>query len=61
MVHLSEDISGDDVPWDCKAMLVCGWETSLISSANNKWSHTSFIISNFVNWAPIECVTELLR
>jgi len=36
MIHLSEDIFGDDVPGDCEAMLACGWEVSLISSASNK-------------------------
>jgi len=35
MIYLSEDIFGDDVLWDGKAMLACGWEASLISSANN--------------------------
>jgi len=60
MIHLLEDIFGDDVPWDCKSMLAYGWKTSIISSTNNKWSHTSFAVSYFVKWVPIKCVTELL-
>jgi len=60
MIHLLEDIFGDCVPWDCKAMLACGWEASLISSTNNKWSHTFFVLLYFINWASIECLTKLL-
>jgi len=52
MIHLSEYIFGDDVPWDCKAMLAYGWETSLISFANN--SLTTSSIKGKGLWCKIE-------
>jgi len=35
MIYLPEDLFGDDVPWDCKAMLAYDYEVSLISSSND--------------------------
>ena len=35
MINFSEYTFNDDIPWNCKAMLACGWELSLIFSTNN--------------------------
>lgn len=52
MIHLLENIFGDDLFWDCKAMFACDWEASLIFYANI--SLTTSLIKGRGLWCKIK-------